>query len=320
MARLFLLRGRALNLICNSLESITPPQDTGLPRQVWVIVMVLVHWYEHLMSFLEIKLPVDTGVESTIDFLTTNLAVPLEAFSDFLLSVSNALDFVFLSIPVLLFIVLIAVLMVFVRSWKHGLFAFVALLLMFNLGLWEATIMTLSLVLTAALLSVGVGIPLGILTAHSEIAFTIIRPILDFMQTIPPFVYLIPAMMFFGLGKVPAIAATFVFATPPAVRLTRLGFEEIPGEIIEAGKAFGANSWQMLWKVEFPLATSSIMVGINQTIMMSLSMMVIAAMIGAKGLGQEVLRSLSWIDVGMGFEAGIGIVILAIIIDRLVTG
>lgn len=282
--------------------------------------MPIVQWYEGFMSVLSTKLPLDTAVEVTIDFLTETLAVPLEAFSNFLLIVSDSLDFALLSIPPFLFILLIGLLMCYVRTWKHGVFAFLALLLMFNLGLWEATIMTLSLVLTAALLSILVGIPLGVVTAHSKLAFTIIRPILDLMQTIPPFVYLIPAMMFFGLGKVPAVAATFIFATPPAIRLTRLGFEEIPDEIIEAARAFGANTWQMLWKVEFPLATSSIMMGINQTIMMSLSMMVIAAMIGAKGLGQEVLRSLSWIDVGMGFEAGIGIVILAIIIDRLVTG
>ncbi|MFB6290661.1 MAG: ABC transporter permease [Candidatus Bipolaricaulia bacterium] len=280
----------------------------------------IVQWYDSLVSILKMKLPLGTAVEITISFLTANLAVPLEAFSSFLLVISDSLDFVLLSIPPLLFTLLVGLLMGYVRTWKHGIFAFLGLLLMFNLGFWEATIMTLSLVLTAALMSVLVGIPIGILTAHSKLAFLIVRPILDLMQTIPPFVYLIPAMMFFGLGKVPAIAATFIFATPPAIRLTRLGFEEIPDEIIEAGKAFGASSWQMLWKVEFPLATSSIMMGINQTIMMSLSMMVIAAMIGAKGLGQEVLRSLSWIDVGMGFEAGIGIVILAIVIDRLVTG
>ena len=292
----------------------------GASRQVLVINMPIVQWYEGFVSILRTKLPLGPGVEITINFLTANLAVPLEAFSDFLLMISDSLDFVLLSIPPLIFILLVGLVMAYVRSWKHGIFAFLGLLLMFNLGFWEATIMTLSLVLTAALMSVLAGIPLGVLTAHSEFAFLIVRPILDFMQTIPPFVYLIPAMMFFGLGKVPAIAATFIFATPPAIRLTRLGFEEIPGEIIEAGKAFGASPWQMLWKVEFPLATSSIMMGINQTIMMSLSMMVIAAMIGAKGLGQEVLRSLSWIDVGMGFEAGIGIVILAIVIDRLVTG
>lgn len=282
--------------------------------------MVIAKWYEWLMAVLKTKIPLDTGVEVAINFLTSTLAVPLDVFSNVLLTISSSLDYAFLTIPPLLFIGIITALMGFIRNWKYGVFALLALLLMFNLGLWDATLMTLSLVLTAALLSIVVGIPVGIITAHSRLAETIVRPILDFMQTIPPFVYLIPAMMFFGLGKVPAIAATFIYATPPSVRLTRLGFEEIPEEIIEAGKAFGASSWQLLWKVEIPTAFSSIMMGINQTIMLSLSMMVIAAMIGAKGLGQQVLRSLSWIDVGMGFEAGIGIVVLAMVIDRMVTG
>lgn len=282
--------------------------------------MVIAKWYEWLMAVLKTKIPLDTGVEVAINFLTSTLAVPLDVFSNVLLTISSSLDYAFLTIPPLLFIGIVTALMGFIRNWKYGVFALLALLLMFNLGLWDATLMTLSLVLTAALLSIVVGIPVGIITAHSRLAETIVRPILDFMQTIPPFVYLIPAMMFFGLGKVPAIAATFIYATPPSVRLTRLGFEEIPEEIIEAGKAFGASSWQLLWKVEIPTAFSSIMMGINQTIMLSLSMMVIAAMIGAKGLGQQVLRSLSWIDVGMGFEAGIGIVVLAMVIDRMVTG
>jgi glycine betaine/proline transport system permease protein len=282
--------------------------------------MVIAKWYEWLMAVLKTKIPLDTGVEVAINFLTSTLAVPLDVFSNILLTISSSLDYAFLTIPPLLFIAVVTALMGFIRNWKYGVFALLALLLMFNLGLWDATLMTLSLVLTAALLSIVVGIPVGIITAHSRLAETIVRPILDFMQTIPPFVYLIPAMMFFGLGKVPAIAATFIYATPPSIRLTRLGFEEIPEEIIEAGKAFGASSWQLLWKVEVPTAFSSIMMGINQTIMLSLSMMVIAAMIGAKGLGQQVLRSLSWIDVGMGFEAGIGIVVLAMIIDRMVTG
>ncbi|MBS3765992.1 ABC transporter permease subunit [Candidatus Bipolaricaulota bacterium] len=282
--------------------------------------MAIANWYEWLTSILKTKIPLDTGVEVAIDFLTSVLAVPLDVFSKVLLTISRNLDQIFLNIPPLLFIGLVAALMGYVRNWKYSVFSLLALLLMFNLGLWEATLMTLSLVLTAALLSVVVGIPVGILTAHSQLAETIVRPILDFMQTIPPFVYLIPAMMFFGLGKVPAIAATFIYATPPSIRLTRLGFEEIPDEILEAGKAFGASPWQLLWKVEIPTAFSSIMMGINQTIMLSLSMMVIAAMIGAKGLGQQVLRSLSWIDVGMGFEAGIGIVVLAMVMDRMVTG
>lgn len=283
-------------------------------------VRSLVNAYEMLIEILQAKLPLDTGIETGIDFLTRQLAVPLSIFSSVLRHIADGLDLALLSTPPLLLIFLTGLVMGYARTWKHALFAALALLLMFNLGLWQETVMTLALVLTAALLAIAVGIPLGISIAHNDLAYSITRPILDFMQTIPPFVYLIPAMMFFGLGKVPAIAATFIFATPPAIRLTRLGFVEIPDELIEAGHAFGANWWQMLWKVEFPSAMPTIMTGINQTIMMSLSMMVIAAMIGAKGLGQEVLRSLSWIDVGMGFEAGIGIVILAIVIDRLVTG
>lgn len=283
-------------------------------------VRSLVNAYEMLREILQAKLPLGTGIEIAVDVLTRYLAVPLSIFSSVVLHIADALELALLSIPPLLLIFLTGLVMGYVRTWKYALFAALALLLMFNLGYWQETVMTLALVLTAALLAIAVGIPLGILTAHNDLAYSITRPILDFMQTIPPFVYLIPAMMFFGLGKVPAIAATFIFATPPAIRFTRLGFVEIPDELIEAGHAFGANWWQMLWKVEFPSAMPTIMAGINQTIMMSLSMMVIAAMIGAKGLGQEVLRSLSWIDVGMGFEAGIGIVILAIIIDRLVTG
>lgn len=282
--------------------------------------MDIVQLYKQFIDFITTKIPLDTGVEEAINFLTSVLAIPLNVFSDFLLAFSRALDNGLLAIPPLLLIVIITAIMGFVRNWKYAVFTFLALFLMFNLGLWSETMMTFSLVLTAAFLSVAVGIPMGIVTAHSQTAESLVRPVLDFMQTIPPFVYLIPAMMFFGLGKVPAIAATFIYATPPSIRLTRLGFQEIPDEIIEAGHAFGATPWQLLVKIEIPSAISSIMMGINQTIMLSLSMMVIAAMIGAKGLGQEVLRSLSWIDVGMGFEAGIGIVVLAMIIDRLITG
>lgn len=276
--------------------------------------------YDSLNKILQTKLPLNTGVESAIDFLTAQLSGPLNAFSSILRTIADTMEMALLSLPPLLFIFLAALVMGHVRTWKHGLFTGIALLLVFNIGLWEETMLTLALVLTATILAIAIGIPLGILIAHNKTAYIIARPVLDFMQTIPPFVYLIPAMMFFGLGKVPAIAATVIFAAPPAIRLTRLGFVEIPTELIEVGHAFGANWWQMLWKIEFPSALPAIMAGINQTIMMSLSMMVIAAMIGAKGLGQEVLRSLSWIDVGMGFEAGIGIVILAIVIDRLVTG
>lgn len=275
--------------------------------------------YTQLTSLLQTKIPLGDWVEQFIDFFTENFAFILQGLSKIILFVANNLSSLFMFIPALLFMVLIGVAMAWVRNWKYGVATGLAFLLMLNLGLWEETMLTLALVLTAALMALIVGIPVGILAAHNRIVYIVVRPILDFMQTIPPFVYLIPAMMFFGLGRVPAVVATFIFAAPPAVRLTYLGFKEIPDELLEAGHAFGANWWQMLLKIELPAAMPSLKMGVNQTIMMSLSMIVVAAMIGAKGLGQTVLRSLSWIDPGLGFEAGLGIVIIAIVVDRMVT-
>ena len=275
--------------------------------------------YHELLNFLSTKIPLGDWIEQFIDFFTANFAWLLNFISQIILFIANNLSDVLTALPALLFIVVIGCLMGYVRNWKYGLVTGLAFLLMFNLGLWEETMLTLALVLTAAFLALAVGIPLGIIAAHNRIVYTLVRPVLDFMQTIPPFVYLIPAMMFFGLGRVPAVVATFIFASPPAVRLTYLGFREVPQELLEAGHAFGANWWQMLFKIELPAAMSSLKMGVNQTIMMSLSMIVVAAMIGAKGLGQTVLRSLSWIDPGLGFEAGLGIVIIAIVVDRLVT-
>jgi glycine betaine/proline transport system permease protein len=162
-----------------------------------------------------------------------------------------------------------------------------------------------------------IGIPIGILKAHNRIVDLITRPILDFMQTIPPFVYLIPALMFFGLGNVSGVIATVVFAIAPPIRLTYLGIKQVDEELEEAGHAFGANWWQILFKIELPGAMPSIMMGINQCIMLSLSMVVIAAMIGAGGLGKPVLRSLNVVDIGLGFEAGLGVVIIAMVLDRM---
>ncbi len=275
--------------------------------------------YTWLTTVLQTKIPLGDMVEKGIDFFTENFAPVLNFLSKIILFIANNLSALFMNIPALLFMLLAGALMTWIRNWKYGLITALAFLLMFNLGLWEETMLTLALVLTAAVLALLVGIPVGILAAHNNIVYLIVRPILDFMQTIPPFVYLIPAMMFFGLGRVPAVVATFIFAAPPAVRLTYLGFKEIPEELLEAGYAFGANWRQMLFKIELPAAMPSLKMGVNQTIMMSLSMIVVAAMIGAKGLGQTVLRSLSWIDPGLGFEAGLGIVIIAIVVDRLVS-
>ena len=187
-------------------------------------------------------------------------------------------------------------------------------------GLWGLAVETLAIVITSVVLALVIGIPLGILMAEVKIFDMIFRPILDAMQTMPSFVYLIPAMMLFGLGKVPAIIATLIYAAPPVMRLTSLGIQLVPKPAQEAARAYGATRWQLLTEVRIPLAMPSILAGVNQTTMMALAMVVIASMIGARGLGQEVLLAINRIDVGRGFEAGLGIVIMAIVIDRITQG
>jgi glycine betaine/proline transport system permease protein len=187
-------------------------------------------------------------------------------------------------------------------------------------GLWEKLMQTLALMLVATVLSVALGVPLGILTSRSAWLRRILLPILDIMQTLPSFVYLIPVLMLFGLGKVPAIFATIIYALPPLIRLTDLGIRHVDAEVVEAARAFGTTRWQLLVNVQMPLARPSIMAGINQTTMMALSMVVIASMIGARGLGEDVLAGIQTLDVGKGMQAGIAIVILAIVIDRISQG
>lgn len=188
------------------------------------------------------------------------------------------------------------------------------------LGLWDLTMQTLALMLMATIVSVLIGVPVGILAAKSRVVRGIILPILDIMQTMPSFVYLIPALMLFGLGKVPAILATIIYAVPPLIRLTDLGIRQVDKEVIEAATAFGGSPARILFGVELPLATPTIMAGLNQTIMMALSMVVVASMIGARGLGEQVLNGIQTLDVGKGLEAGIGIVILAVLLDRITQG
>ncbi|MCB9960116.1 MAG: choline ABC transporter permease subunit [Rhodospirillaceae bacterium] len=202
------------------------------------------------------------------------------------------------------------------RDWKLPLAIILALLLVVNLDYWEETIQTLSLVLIATSLCMAVGIPVGIVAAHKPVVYTVLRPILDLMQTIPTFVYLIPTLILFGLGVVPGIISTVIFAIPAPIRLTYLGISSVPKPLIEAGQAFGADRHQLLWKVELPHALPTIMAGLTQCIMLSLSMVVIAALVGADGLGKPVVRALNTVNIAQGFEAGLAIVILAILLDR----
>lgn len=207
-------------------------------------------------------------------------------------------------------------------SRRIGLTLMVGLLLMLGgmLGLWDLTMQTLALMLMATVVSIVIGIPVGISVAKSRLMRSVVLPVLDVMQTMPSFVYLIPALMLFGLGKVPAILATIVYAVPPLIRLTDLGIRQVDKEVVEAATAFGGSRSQILFGVELPLAVPTIMAGLNQTIMMALSMVVVASMIGARGLGEQVLNGIQTLNVGKGLEAGIGIVILAIVLDRITQG
>jgi glycine betaine/proline transport system permease protein len=202
-------------------------------------------------------------------------------------------------------------------GWRFGIFATASLLLIWATGFWDQTVVTLGLTLSSTIISLLFGIPLGIWTAKNKHVQMVVRPILDLMQTMPAFVYLIPAAMLFGLGRVPGILSTVIFAMPPAVRLTSLGIKHVNREIVEAGQAFGCTSTQLLFKVQIPNALPSIMQGVNQTIMMALSMVIIASMVGAGGLGNDVLASIQRLDIGLGFESGLSVVLLAIILDRI---
>ena len=224
-----------------------------------------------------------------------------------------------IAIPPLLFIAIMVGLTIFITKKKAGLSVFVllGLLLIQNLGYWNGTMLTLSLILTSSIISIILGIPLGIWMSRSKPVEDIITPILDLMQTMPAFVYLIPAVSFFGIGMGPGIIASVIFSMPPVVRLTNLGIRQVSGELIEAADAFGSTAVQKLFKVQLPMAKSTIMAGINQTIMLALSMVVIASMIGAEGLGVEVFRAVTRNEAGQGFASGISIVILAMILDRM---
>jgi glycine betaine/proline transport system permease protein len=230
---------------------------------------------------------------------------------------SEGIEWVLMLPPAWLLIAIFVGLGLWRIGYKFAIFTAVAFVLIVLTGFWEQTVVTLGLTFSATLISLLLGIPLGIWAARSERVATIIRPILDFMQTMPAFVYLIPAAMLFGLGRVPGIIATVIFAMPPAVRLTSLGIRQVNKEIIEAGQSFGCTPRQLLFKVQLPNAMPSIMAGVNQTIMMALSMVIIASMVGAGGLGNDVLASIQRLDIGLGFESGMAVVLLAIILDRI---
>jgi len=263
------------------------------------------------------KLPLGESVEWVEDWLTANFKPLFDAIRTVIAFMVEGIELGLTAVHPLIMIVLIAALAWYVGKWKVGVFALIGLYLIENLGLWEQSMQSLALVLTASILSILVGVPLGILCARNTTLRNVATPVLDFMQTMPAFVYLLPAVSFFKLGVVPGVIASIIFAVPPTIRLTNLGIRQVPEELVEAADAFGSTPMQKLVKLQLPMAMPTIMAGINQTIMLSLSMVVIASMIGAQGVGALVYRAVTQVKTGVGFEAGIAIVIMAILLDRL---
>lgn len=264
-----------------------------------------------------IRLPIGFYVEKGVDWLTDNFAVFFEGIKYAIESIINGFEFIYIGIPFVVMLILISVVAYFTAGRKTAIFAIFGCLLIKSIELWNMTMKTFALVTTATLIALIIGLPLGIWMSRSDRLNRIMRPVLDFMQTMPAFVYLIPAVYFFDLGPVPGAVATIIFAMPPIVRLTSLGIRQVPFDVVEAARSFGATPKQMLFKVQIPLAMPTILAGLNQTIMLSLSMVVISAMIGSGGLGDVVLKGISQMKIGDGFEGGLAVVILAMILDRI---
>tara|TARA_R110000796_G_scaffold18489_9_gene55992 strand:+ start:7701 stop:8534 length:834 start_codon:yes stop_codon:yes gene_type:complete len=264
------------------------------------------------------KIPIDDGAEAAFNWLLINagwlfdgLAVAMEWLIDAILWVLQTPN------PLVIVAVFTGLTWVIQRNLKMPLLIVVGFLFILNQGYWEETTESLTLVLSACVVCMGVGVPIGIAAAHRPRLYRYMAPVLDLMQTLPTFVYLIPAIVFFGIGMVPGLIATVIFVLPAPIRLTQLGIASTPKELLEAGQAFGAKPSQTLWKIELPYALPQIMTGLNQTIMLSLSMVVIAALVGADGLGVPVVRALNQVNTGLGFESGLIIVVVAIMLDRM---
>jgi glycine betaine/proline transport system permease protein len=264
------------------------------------------------------KIPVGIWIETLVDFIKDNSLGFFDNVSDGIGSVIDGFTALLQAIPAIPLVLIVGVgVLALRRSWRLALFVVVALLFIMNQGYWDETMETLSLVIFSAFTCMVIGVPIGIMAAHRAWLYNVLRPLLDLMQTLPTFVYLIPTLVLFGLGSVPGLISTIIFALPAPIRLTQLGISSVPKPLLEAGEAFGANRMQLLWKIELPYALPTIMAGLTQCIMLCLSMVVIAALVGAGGLGVPVVRALNEVRVDMGFESGFAIVIVAIILDRV---
>jgi glycine betaine/proline transport system permease protein len=264
------------------------------------------------------KIPIGQWGKSFFTFLTTNFEWFFDAIANGVTFVLQGLIDLLLALPPFVVVLLVAALAWWLqRSWRLAVAVALGLAFIINQGLWKDTVETLVLVVGATAASMAIGVPIGIWAAHNERGYRFLQPVLDLMQTMPTFVYLIPVLILFGLGIAPGLIVTVIFASPAPIRLTYLGITSVPKPMIEAGEAFGATRRQLLWEVELPAALPTIMAGLTQCIMLSLSMVVIAALIGANGLGKPVVRALNSVNIPLGLEAGLAIVIVAIILDRM---
>ncbi|NCU20242.1 choline ABC transporter permease subunit [Candidatus Falkowbacteria bacterium] len=271
------------------------------------------------MDWIDIpKIPVGKTAKLVFDWLKLHAGAFFDALADVMQALIDAYMWL-LQTPPPLFIIagFTAVTWILQRNWKTTALVFAGFLFILNQGYWKATTESLTLVLSACVVCMAVGLPIGIAAAHRPRLYAAMRPVLDLMQTLPTFVYRIPSIVFFGIGMVPGLIATVIFVLPAPIRLTHLGISSTPQPLLEAATAFGATPRQVLWKVELPYALPQIMAGMNQTIMLSLSMVVIAALVGANGLGVPVVRALNSVNTALGFEAGFIIVVVAIILDRM---
>jgi glycine betaine/proline transport system permease protein len=263
------------------------------------------------------RLPFADWIDSAVDWLVTTFGTVFDGIADLLEGIVEGSVDILDMVPSILLAVLFALLAWLISTRKIALFSLIGLLFIDYLGYWYPMLQMLSLVLTSVFFAIAIGIPIGIWGSQKSSVRRIVNPILDLMQTMPAFVYLLPAIFFFNIGVVPGVVASVIFAMPPTIRLTMLGIQQVPKDLIEATEAFGSTTWQRLSKVQIPLAKPTIMAGVNQSIMLSLSMVVIASMVGAPGLGEEVYRSVTQLKTGEGFETGLSIVIVAIILDRI---
>lgn len=304
----------------------------SIPGYVWALLIIAGVWISTRIDFAgqfpetiggrSTEIPLDNWVDDSISWLLQTFGGVFDAISTFTLQqVLLPIEGFLVDIPWPVVLVLVAFLSWYsTRSYVSAVVLTLMMVMIGTFDMWELAMITLAIIIASVLMSLIIGLPLGILAAQNDRFNTAIRPILDGMQTMPSFVYLIPAMMFFGLGKVPAVMATVIYAVPPLIRLTALGIRGVSPSAIEAAESYGATQGQILKDVKLPLALPAIMAGINQTTMMALAMVVIASLVGAQGLGQEVLLAINRIEAGRGFEAGLGIVALAVIIDRITQG